>query len=249
MYLSHEIFAFAFVVWPAALLVKRGAFFRHLAAGVKDPARRRDLHPHHRIGCKRILLSNDFYPAMDRPNVELVTQPIKEVTPRTIVTTDGAEREVDCIVFGTGFAATDFLVPIKVSGTGGADLHQAWRGGAEAHLGITVAGFPNFFMLFGPNTNLSHNSVVFMLECQIRYVMACLRWLVRGEHHSLQVKPDVQQRSNAWVRRRLKRTVWAQGCTSWYLTAEGRNTTNWPGYTLEFWLKTRAPRWNDYVAR
>ena len=248
-YLSHEVFAFAFVFWPAALRIKRGAFFRHLAAGVKDPERRRGLHPHYRIGCKRILLSNDFYPAMDRPNVELVTQAIKEVTPRTVITADGAEHEADCIVFGTGFTATDFLVPIKIIGSGGADLHQAWRAGAEAHLGITVAGFPNFFMLFGPNTNLAHNSIVYMLECQIRYVTACLRRLTRGELRTLEIRPDAQQRSNAWVRRRLKRTVWGKGCSSWYLTAEGRNTTNWPGYTLEFWLKTRAPRWDDYVAR
>ena len=151
IYLHHEVTAFAFVDWPAALRVKLKAFRRHLQDGVKDPERQRRLLPHYRIGCKRILLSNDFYPAMDRPNVEVVTESIREVRSDAIVTLDGTEHKADCIIFGTGFAATEFLAPVQDTGAGG-DLRQCWRDGAQAHLGIAVAGFPNFFMLYGPNT-------------------------------------------------------------------------------------------------
>jgi|SoiMethySBSTD1v2_1073268.scaffolds.fasta_scaffold60067_3 cation diffusion facilitator CzcD-associated flavoprotein CzcO len=246
IYLHHEITAFAFVDWPAALRVK--AFRRHLQNGVKDPERQRRLLPHYRIGCKRILLSNDFYPAMDRANVEVVTESIREVRSDTIVTLNGSEHKVDCIIFGTGFTATEFLGAIKVTGAG-KDLRQCWREGAQAHLGITVTGFPNFFMLYGPNTNLAHNSIVYMLECQIRYVVACLRRLCGDEIRTLEVRPEVQERFNARLQARLKRSVWAKGCTSWYQTAAGRNTNNWPGYTFAFDWKTRTPRWDEYVVR
>ncbi len=248
-YVRHEWAAFAFVAWPAALRVKRSAFFRHLHAGVKDPDKRRRLVPSYRIGCKRILLSNDFYPAMDRPNVEIVTDAIKDVRSDAIVAADGSERKIDCIIFATGFAATDFLAPITITGRAGLDLHQVWNDGAQAHLGIAVAGFPNFFMLYGPNTNLAHNSIVYMIECQIGYVIACLKRLNADAVRTLEVRQEVQDRSNARLQHRLKRTVWAKGCTSWYLTAAGKNVTNWPGYTLEFRLKTHAPKWNDYVGR
>ena len=176
---------------------------------------------------------------MDRPNVELVTESIREVRSDAIVALDGTEHKADCIIFGTGFAATEFLVPIRITGAGG-DLHQCWRDGAQAHLGITVAGFPNFFMLYGPNTNLAHNSIVYMLESQIRYVVACLKRLGRDEIRTIEVRPEIQQRSNARLQPRLKRTVWAKGCTSWYQTAAGRNTNNWPGYTFAFgWRPAR----------
>ena len=248
IYLHHEVTAFAFVDWPAALRVKLKAFRKHLQDGVKDPKRQRRLLPHYRIGCKRILLSNDFYPAMDRPNVEVVTESIREVRSDAIVTLDGTEHKADCIIFGTGFAATEFLAPVRITGAGG-DLRQCWRDGAQAHLGIAVAGFPNFFMLYGPNTKLAHNSIVYMLECQIRYVVACLKRLGRDEIRAIEVRPEIQQRSNARLQARLKRSVWAKGCTSWYQTAAGRNTNNWPGYTFAFDWKTRAPRWDEYVVR
>ncbi|MEN3382413.1 MAG: hypothetical protein V7608_2457 [Hyphomicrobiales bacterium] len=246
-YLKHEVTAFAFVSFPSALKVKRPAFRRHLRTGVNDPDVRTRLVPDYRIGCKRILLSNDYFQAFDRRNVELVTKSIREIRRDAVITADGTERKFDCIIFGTGFAATDFLVPMTITGVGGRDLHQAWRNGAEAYLGMTVAGFPNFFMLYGPNTNLSHNSIIFMLESQIRYVVACLRRLRSAR--SIAVKQDVQDRFNARLQQRLRHTVWAKGCSSWYLTADGRNTTNWPGYTFEFRLKTRAPNWADYAVR
>ena len=245
-YLAHEVTAFAFVTWPAALNIKRGTFRRHLARGVMDEEKRQRLTPTDRIGCKRILISNDYYPALNRPNVAVETAPITEVRPDAIATAAGVYR-CDCIIFGTGFTATEFLAPMRITGRGGQDLHEAWRGGANAHLGITVAGFPNLFMLYGPNTGLAHNSVVYMLEAQIRYVLACLTRLASGDARTIEVRPDVQQRFNVRLQRRLNRTIWAKGCASWYLTPEGKNITNWPGYTFEFAWRTRKPRWDDYV--
>jgi cation diffusion facilitator CzcD-associated flavoprotein CzcO len=249
MYLQHEARALAFVTWRAALRVKRGAFFRHLNRGVGDAKLRQRLVPDYSIGCKRILLSNDFFPAMARANVELVTHSIREIRPHGIVDETGTERSVDVIIFATGFSATDFLVPIKITGVAGRDLHQSWKAGAEAYLGIVVAGFPNLFMLYGPNTNLAHNSIIYMLEGQIGYVMACLKRLQRGEIRTLDVKKTAQGSFNAAIQRRLNKSVWAKGCSSWYLTATRKNTTNWPGYSLGFRLQTRAPRWDDYAVR
>jgi cation diffusion facilitator CzcD-associated flavoprotein CzcO len=229
--------------------MKRGAFFRHLQRGVADAALRDRLTPDYSIGCKRILLSNEFFPAMARANVELVTSDICEIRPHGIVDETGVERSVDVIVFATGFAATDFLVPIRITGLAGQDLQQSWKEGAEAYLGISVAGFPNLFMLYGPNTNLAHNSIIYMLEGQIGYVMACLNRLRRGEIRVLDVRHRVQESFNTAIQRRLHKSVWAKGCSSWYLTAAGKNTTNWPGYTFDFRRRTRTPRWDDYAVQ
>ena len=176
-------------------------------------------------------------------------QHLEEIRRDAIVAGDAVERKVDCIIFATGFAATDFLVPIKVTGLYGRDLHQSWKGGAEAYLGITVTGFPNFFMLYGPNTNLAHNSIVFMIESQIRYVMACVDQLGGDGVRAIDVKKNIQQRFNERIQRRLQNSIWSKGCTSWYLTAEGKNTTNWPGYSFMFRRKTSAPKWDDYAVR
>jgi cation diffusion facilitator CzcD-associated flavoprotein CzcO len=248
-YLQHEQTAFAFVTWRGALRVKRRAFFRHLQRGIGKAELRERLVPDYRLGCKRMLLSNDFYPAMDRANVELVTERIREIRPGGIVTEAGIERPVDCIVFATGFAAADFLAPIRVIGLQGQELQHAWKSGAEAYLGMTVAGFPNFFMLYGPNTNLAHNSIVFMLESQISYVLACLARLARGERRSIEVKQSAQQRFNARIQRRLQNAIWSKGCTSWYLNVAGKNTSIWPGYSFMFRLQTRVPNWNDYAVQ
>jgi cation diffusion facilitator CzcD-associated flavoprotein CzcO len=249
IFLQHELRVVAFVRHPKWLRMRRPAFLRHLQRQVRNPDLCRRLTPDYHMGCKRILLSNDFYPAMVRPNVELVTAGISELRPDTIIATDATERKVDCIIFGTGFAATDFLVPIGITGLRKQNLHQCWKNGAEAHLGTTVSGFPNFFMLYGPNTNLAHNSIIYMIESQISYVTACLARLCRNEVRVLDIKKEIQDEFNSRVQRRLERTVWAKGCTAWYLTATGKNTANWPGSTFEFRLRTRAPKWDDYVVR
>jgi len=151
------------------------------------------------------------------------------------------------IIFGTGFAATDFLVPMTVTGRDGRNLHEEWREGAEAHLGMTVNGFPNLFMLYGPNTNLGHNSIIFMIERQIGYVLSCLRRLMTDRARSIEVRPDVQEASNRRLERELDATVWAADCASWYKTDSGRITNNWSGPTYRYWLRTIKPRWDDFV--
>jgi len=206
----------------------------HLRRQVKDPALRARLTPDYRLGCKRVLLSNDYFPAVASPNVELVTQGIDSVTGTGVRTRDGQEHAVDAIVLGTGFRATDLFTPLTLRGLGGVDLNDAWRGGLEAYRGTTVAGFPNLFFLVGPNTGLGHNSMILMIEAQIRYVLGALDALREGQLAWLDVKPAAQATYNAQLQARLGGSVWASGCSSWYHDAQGRNTTLWPGTTLEF---------------
>jgi cation diffusion facilitator CzcD-associated flavoprotein CzcO len=205
---------------------------------VADPALRKSLTPDYAPGCKRLLISNDWYPALQRPNVELLNEGVAKLEARRVVGLSGASRDVDVVIFATGFAATEFIAPMKIHGRGGAELSAAWRNGAATHLGISVAGFPNAFLVVGPNTGLGHNSLVFMIEAQVDYIVAALRRLRGSGRRTLEVRAEVQARSYADVQRRLKGTVWASGCRSWYLNAEGRNDALWPGSTLDYWRRT-----------
>ncbi|CAN5762515.1 NAD(P)/FAD-dependent oxidoreductase [soil metagenome] len=201
--------------------------------------------PDYPLGCKRILISNDWYPTIMRPDVEVVTTPIEAVT-ATGIRSDGVDHDVDTIIFGTGFQTTGFLAPMQVIGRDGRDLHDGWANGAEAHLGITVSGFPNLFLLYGPNTNLGHNSIVFMLERQISYALSCIRTLVDEGLAWRDVTPEAQAGSNRRLLAELDRTVWAAGCHSWYKTASGRITNNWSGPSARYWLRTARPRAADF---
>ncbi|MGY1808978.1 flavin-containing monooxygenase [Blastococcus sp. SYSU D00669] len=245
-YVQYEARALGFTRWPGLMsLIDRQAR-GHLARQVADPDLRARLQPHGVPGCKRILLSDDYYPALDRPSVDVVTEPITGIRPTAVVTADGREHPADTIIWGTGFRATEFLVPMTVTGAGGRDLREVWRDGAEAHLGIAVAGFPNLFLLYGPNTNLGHNSIVYMIESQIRYVVQAVRRLAAGAR-TLDVRPEVQRRSADEVQARITRTVWDRGCTSWYRTESGRNTNNWPDFTFAYRWRTRRFDPADYV--
>jgi cation diffusion facilitator CzcD-associated flavoprotein CzcO len=245
-YVQYEWRAAGFIRWPALMrLIDRRAR-RHLARQVGDPARRAVLAPQGDPGCKRILLSDDYYAAMARPTVEVVTSRITRLTATGLVTEDGVEHPADTIIWGTGFRATDFLTPMTVTGRGGRTLREAWRDGAEAYLGITVTGFPNLFLLYGPNTNLGHNSIVYMLESQFRYVLQAVRRLAAAGPGALDVRPEVQRRFTTWVQERVAETVWSRGCTSWYRTAAGRNTTNWPDFTFTYRARTRRFDPDDY---
>lgn len=199
--------------------------FRRLR--VQDAELRRKLTPDYPIGCKRILFSSKYYPALQRENVDLIVDPIREITERGVVTADGREREVDVIVYGTGFKTQDFIAPVTVSGADGADLQQAWTGGAEAHHGMAVAGFPNMFVLYGPNTNLSVGSIIVMIEAQVGYVRQALEHLRSTGTAAVDVRPDVQAASNATIQRDFEGSVWTS-CSSWYRNAEGRVVSNWP---------------------
>ena len=164
---------------------------------------------------------------------------LQEVRGSKVVGSDGTEREVDAIVFGTGFAVSEFLAPMTITGLDGLDLNKAWKDGAEAYLGITVSGFPNLFILYGPNTNLGHNSIVYMLESQSDYVLGAIRHA--GTHGSawVNVRSDAQRAYNDELQRRLGGTVWEAGCTSWYRTEGGKNTSNWPSFTFEYRKRTQ----------
>ena len=222
-------------------ILKRGEqlALRHLAKRVPDPELRAKLTPQYAMGCKRILLSDDFYPAITRPNVEVITERIREVRANSIVTEDGREREIDTIICATGFHVTDAHLPQHVHGRGGRSLADSWHAGPSAYLGTAVAGFPNLFLLIGPNTGLGHNSMVYMTESQITYILDCLRTMKRRNLRAVEVRPAAQETFNAELQQRMQGTVWISGCSSWYLDAGGRNTTLWPGFTFEFRRRTR----------
>ena len=214
---------------------------------VRDPELRAKLTPRYRLGCKRILVSNSWYPALTKPDVELVTDAIREIRPSSIVTADGTERTVDTIVFGTGFAITDMPATRLVRGRGGALLADAWKGSPKAYKGTTVAGFPNLFLLVGPNTGTGSTSQVFMIEAQIAYVLDALQAMRERDLSRIEVRPEVQESFNTELQGRMEGTVWtAGGCSSWYLDANGRNSTLWPGSSWSFRRKTRRFDPADY---
>jgi cation diffusion facilitator CzcD-associated flavoprotein CzcO len=227
--------------WMARLT--RWMALRHLRTQVADPALRAQLTPDYPVGCKRIIISDDWYPTLVRDHVHVDTTPISHVTADAIVTT--TTHQADAIIFATGFESTRFLAPIDIRGRDGVVLAERWAAHAEAHHGITVAGFPNLFLLYGPNTNLGHNSILFMLECQVRYITRCLDALARHGARWLDVRPEAMARYNAELQRALARTVWGAGCSNWY-TADGIVTNNWSHRTIRYWWQNRRPDLDDY---
>lgn len=213
----------------------------HLNRQVRDPELRRKLTPDHPVGCKRILLSNTWLPTLARPNVEVVTDAVTEITTNGIRSADGRVREVDTLIFGTGFAATDFLAPMQIRGLEGRKLRETWRHGAEAYLGLAVSGFPNFFMLYGPNTNVGSGSVIHMLECQQRYVTQMVRARAENGWSHVDVDAQAQATFNREVRTRSQQSTFEGNCQSWYKTADGRNTNNWIGSMREYTRRTARP--------
>jgi cation diffusion facilitator CzcD-associated flavoprotein CzcO len=239
IYARLEIAALGMVYRPQALEQFMGIARRHLEKQVPDLVLQAKLMPNYIMGCKRILLSDDFYPSLLQPNVEVISERIREVRAYGIVTEDGVEHEADTIICGTGFHVTDSHIPRCIHGQGGQSLAGRWQDGYSAYLGTTVSGFPNMFLLIGPNTGLGHNSMVYMIESQINYIIDCLRTMQRRNIQAVEVRPDVQEAFNEQLQERLKTTVWQSGCKSWYLDARGRNTTIWPGFTFEFRHRTR----------
>lgn len=214
---------------------------------IRDPELRKKLVPDYPMGAKRILFSDDYYDALDRDNVSVVTEPIDRIEPAGVRTTDGTLHAGDVLIYATGFETTSFLTPMRVQGVGGEVLNDRWaRDGAEAYLGITHTGYPNFFMMYGPNTNLGHNSIVIMIEAQTRYILSCLDALEAKSARWLNVKAPVQRAYNDWVQRRLRNSVWAAVNKSWYKTKEGKITNNWVGRTTEYRRKTRRMNPDDY---
>ena len=212
----------------------------HLEAAVADPALRERLWPSYPVGCKRLVISDDFLPAMARSNVSLVTEPIERIEPAGVRTTDGVLHEVDAIVYGTGFDTLQFLGAGDVTGQQGRSLREAWRDAPEAYLGMTVAGFPNFFMLYGPNTNLGHNSILLMLECQYGYIQQALGAIEANGGRPMVVKPEALAAFNSKLQDELRGSSWAGSCQSWYKTADNRITNNWAGSVEDYRAHTAS---------
>lgn len=249
IYVQYEARALGFTRFKGLMTLAAGRPFRKLLKQqVRDPALRRQLTPDYPIGCKRILLSSEYLATMSKPHLTLVTEGIRRITADGVETTDGRHHAVDTLIFGTGFAATEFLAPMRITGRGGIDLNEAWQGGAQAYLGLTVPGFPNLFMLYGPNTNLGHNSIVYMLESQIAHVLRCIQAMQQRQADTIEVDAQHYAHFNAQVQQRLTSTVW-NGCKSWYVDATGHNSTNWPGFTWSYRWLTRHTSLHAYRLR
>ncbi|WP_369235595.1 flavin-containing monooxygenase [Streptomyces sp. R21] len=244
----RELQVQAFTKRPNELGMVERLAKRNIARAVKDPALRAKLTPDYRIGCKRILLSNAYYPALTQPNVDVIASGLSEIRGSTLVAADGSETEVDAIIFGTGFHVTDMPIADRVVGADGRTLAESWQEGMKSLRGATAAGFPNWMTIIGPNTGLGNSSMILMIESQLNYLADYVRQLdVLGGRAALDARPSAVNAWNRRVQERMERTVWnTGGCTSWYLDASGRNTTIWPGTTTEFRGATRRVDLGEY---
>jgi len=248
LYFRNESQAIAFSINPKLMkLVKYVGQF-HIRQHIKDEKLRAVVTPDYLPGCKRILLSNDYYPALAQPNVEVLNSGVREVRAHSVITSDGREVPCDAIIYGTGFAVHDYLGGMKITNRHGADVGASWKDGAEAYLGTAVAGYPNMFMLMGPNTGLGHNSMVYMIESQIRFAVQAIQFAERKQLAYIDVRQSVQDKFNAGLQERLHKAIWETGgCNSWYLNASGKNSTLWPGFTFEFRARTWFFRSADFL--
>ncbi|MEL7449647.1 MAG: NAD(P)/FAD-dependent oxidoreductase [Pseudomonadota bacterium] len=248
IYWALECLAIPFIRRPKAMRMFERIGKWHMRRQVPDSTLREKLQPSYRLGCKRILFSNDYYPSLTKPGVEVVTDAVTEITPTGIVTEDGRHHDVDVIIYGTGFKATDPVPRGLIFGSGKRDIVDAWENGPEAYLGTAVSGFPNLFFIIGPNTGLGHSSMIFMIESQVAYIAEAVASLQNAGARSLELKPTVQQRYNEDIQKKLKKTVWLTGgCRSWYLHPSGKNVTLWPGFTWQFRRRTRRFSISDYT--
>jgi cation diffusion facilitator CzcD-associated flavoprotein CzcO len=235
-----ELFILGLTLAPPVRWALRAWSVSFMRRQLSDPTTRRRAWPDYPFGCKRILFSSAYLPALQAPGVELIDQEVAELTRRGVRTADGREREVDCVIYGTGFRAGEFVVPLRVTGREQRDLQAAWEGGAHAHLGITVPGFPNMFLLYGPNTNLGIGSIIVMLEAQARYLADGLRRLRDGSARSMEVRAEAHAAFDRRTQQRLEGSIWTK-CHSWYKRDEtGRVTNNWPGFMTEYVRATAA---------
>jgi cyclohexanone monooxygenase len=258
LYALLESRAIAFTINPKLAKQAERFALSYLKRRVADPVLREKLTPKYAMGCKRVLLSSEWYGAVSAPNVDLITSGIREVREHSIVDEQGVERPVDCIIYGTGFRLTDLIPAGTIFGRGGQDLIDAWPNGPEAYKGTAVSGFPNMYILVGPNTGLGHNSIIYMIEAQVHYVMEALKHMREKDLVALEVRSDVQAKFNEDLQKKSKNTVWETGgCKSYYLHPEsGRNVAVWPDFTFRFaqitrtfdasnYLRTRVPATRD----
>lgn len=254
LFLESEAIALGFTVWPWLL----GAWQRQsrllLHRHIHDPALREKLTPHYTMGCKRVLLSDDYYPSLAQSNVSVISSQIEEITQNKILTRDGMKHPVDIIVLATGFRAFNPAEEIDIRGRNGRLLSHEWVAGPSAFNGVLVHGYPNFFMLMGPNTGLGHNSLIFMIESQIRYVLSCINILDSRQRKLIEVRPESQHAFNEIIQKRFQRTVWSsreplsvQPCNTWYRNPNGRLSALWPGFASSYWWRLRKADIRDFV--
>ncbi|MBA0126204.1 NAD(P)/FAD-dependent oxidoreductase [Haloechinothrix sp. YIM 98757] len=246
LFWGHEAIALG-VVWDSmATTALQGLARTYLRLAVKDSWLRRQLTPDFRIGCKRILMTSDYYPALQRDNCKLITWPIYTLSPNGIRTAEGIEHDVDCIVFATGFDVCKTGTPFPITGPGGRSLGDDWAAGAQAYKSVSVAGYPNLFFTFGPNSGPGHNSVLVYNEAQIDYIVKAVE-LIHDQHvRTLEVRKDIQDGFNHDIQKRLARTTWNSGCTSWYLTEDGFNATMYPGFATQYARQLATLDLDDY---
>ncbi|TFI44562.1 NAD(P)/FAD-dependent oxidoreductase [Rhodococcus sp. 1R11] len=245
---GHESVALG-VVWKTPLtrvveLVGRA----HLRRQVRDPWLRRQLTPRFRAGCKRLLMTSEYYPALQKPNCTLVTWPIATLAPKGIRTVEGVEHQFDAIVFATGFDVSNTGTPIPITGRDNRVLADEWSAGAKAYKSIAVSGYPNMFFTFGPNSGPGHSSALVYMEAQIEYIVDAVSSIIDGDLQSLEVRQDVQDAYNAELQRKLDKTTWNSGCSSWYLTEDGFNATMFPGFATQYVNQLRRVEREDYTA-
>lgn len=219
----------------------------NLRLQVKDPWMRRQLTPDFSAGCKRLLMTSDYYPALQADNCTLVTWPIARLSPKGIRTVEGIEHQFDAIVFATGFDVSKAGTPFPVTGLDGRDLASEWSGGAYAYRSVAVSGYPNLYFTFGPNSGPGHNSALVYMEAQIDYIVGAIAKLLRFNWKSLNVRPEVQARHNQEIQRRLQSTTWNSGCQSWYLTDDGFNATMFPGFATQYVNQLKEVDLHDYT--
>ncbi len=246
IYWVLESTALGLVVNPRWTKLLEKLSLRHLKKSVPDLELRKKLTPKYKLGCKRILVSNDYYQALTLPQSQVITEGIEKMEGNAIITKDGKRNEVDAIIFGTGFNAADFPKDFVVKGLNGKLLSEEWKQGPEAYLGTTVKNFPNLFFIVGPNTGLGHNSMIFMIESQVNYIVQCIQNLREKGYKYLDVKDNVQTNYNTEIQKKLERTVWNSGCVSWYQTSEGKNTSIYPGFTFQFWKRLKKMKKEDF---
>lgn len=239
LWLSYELQFPAFRGNRFMQAVMRKAALKNIEEHVADPVLRAALVPDYPIGAKRVLISDDYYQALGRSNVHVVTSGIDHLTADAIVSRDGVAHPVDAVIVATGFQSTAFLAPMRIEGRDGRTLETEWAGGARAYLGLAVAGFPNFFMMYGPNTNLGHNSIIFMIECQTNYIVQAIRSLVERDLAWTDLRREVLDTYNTELQSELAGSVWAKVAKSWYVNEQGVITNNWSGTTIRYWWRTR----------
>jgi cation diffusion facilitator CzcD-associated flavoprotein CzcO len=250
IYWKLEWRVMAFVHAPFLLELVQGMVKQYIQRTISDKVLAEKVTPNYTMGCKRVLLSNDYYPAIQRPNVDVITEGIQSIHENGIILKDGSSLDLDIIVLATGFHVTEGVVPFDIYGKNGKSLNEEWKDGMEAYLGTSIKGFPNLLMIVGPNTGLGHSSMVYMIEAQVDYAMKVMKYMKQEKVKSIEVKQEVQNLYNKEIQKKLDKSVWnTGGCSSWYKNKKGKNTSLWPGFTFEFRNRTSFFRQSDYLVK